>query len=534
MRNFAAASLAITALIGAALALLRAQVVQPFDIPIYRHLILFQDFYVVLPFAGVLIAGLVPQLRAMAGRVAESCGRHIGVAALLTGVLLAAGTHAVYRLHPLAMDEYLVLFQSKVFVDGELTTRFPPWLIDWLIPSFFEGRFFRISHASGEVATVYWPSFSLLLVPFTAAGVPWLLNPLIGAATLPVVHRIAYHLTGDVRAAGLAALLTLASPAVTINAVSYYTMPAHLLANALFTLLLLRPTPLRAAAAGVIGSVALTLHNPVPHLLFALPWMAYLASDRSRWRVLAALAAGYLPLCLLLGWGWAALVQRVAAESIGARLTSILGWTSSTGFASHGLDLFKLWLWAVPGLVAVAAWSAWRLRRDPQPAWRVLGACALLTYVGYFLVAFDQGHGWGFRYFHGAWFALPLLAAGASQGAAWEKIGSYLAACALLSLLVLTPVRALQVRHFIDAHLAQEPVARTGEARIVFISRNSGYYPWDLAQNDPQLRTQPLRLVSRGADADRQLMRDRYPQYQLLGSDRRGSVWGTAQRSTAH
>lgn len=529
MRVVAAASMIVTALVAAALALHRPPASQAFAVPIYRHLILYQDFYLAAPFVAVLLAALVPRLRAVGERAAMACGRHIGAVALLSAFLLAIGTHAVFQAHPLAMDEYVVIFQSKLFLEGKLTARFPPWLLDWLIPPFLEGRFFRVSRATGTVTTVYWPAFSLLLAPFTAAGVPWLLNPLIGAATLLTVHRIALRLTASVRAAGLAALLTLASPAITINALTYYAMPAHLLANALYTLLLIRPTPLRAAIAGLVGSVALTLHNPVPHLLYSLPWIFWLASTRARWRMLAALAAGYLPLCLLLGWGWAALVQEVADETIGARLAGILGWTSSTGFATHGLDLVKLWLWAVPGMLVAAVWAARDLWRDEQRAWRILSASALATYFGYFLVAFDQGHGWGFRYFHGAWLALPLLAAGACRDDSRKTLAAYLAACALLSLFLLTPVRALQVRHFTDNHLDQAPAAPAGDARVIFINPRFGYYSWDLAQNDPGLRAAPLRLVSRGADADKTLMRERFPQYELLGADRRGSVWGIAR-----
>ncbi|MGG2305238.1 hypothetical protein ACE4Z6_27835, partial [Salmonella enterica] len=77
--------------------------------------------------------------------------------------------------------------------------------------------------------------------------------------------------------AGLAILLTVASPVFFANGISYYSMPAHLFANALYALLLIDPTPRRAFAAGLLGSIALTLHNPVPHLLFALPWIGWLA-----------------------------------------------------------------------------------------------------------------------------------------------------------------------------------------------------------------------------------------------------------------
>jgi hypothetical protein len=41
-------------------------------------------------------------------------------------------------------------------------------------------------------------------------------------------------------------------------------MAAHLLMNVLYALLL-KPSAARALAAGLVGSLAFTLHNPLPH-----------------------------------------------------------------------------------------------------------------------------------------------------------------------------------------------------------------------------------------------------------------------------
>ena len=82
------------------------------------------------------------------------------------------------------------------------------------------------------------------------------------------------------RPRGLPMLLTLASPVFFADGISYYAMSAHLLANAVFALLLMEPTPRRAFLAGIVGSVALTLHNPVPHMLFAAPWIIWLLAKR--------------------------------------------------------------------------------------------------------------------------------------------------------------------------------------------------------------------------------------------------------------
>jgi len=172
------------------------------------------------------------------------------------------------------------------------------------------------------------------------------------------------------------------------------------------------------------------------------------------------------------------------------------------------------------------------LRVHRQAVWRVLAGCALLTLSVYFFVPFDQGHGWGFRYFHATWLVLPLLAvaAVAAEQARNEisstRLHGYLAACAVLSLVFMTSLRAIQVEDFISRHLAQVPVAPRGETRVTIIEPLGGYYLADLAQNDPFLRERSLVLVTRGPSRDADMMSKRFPQYALLHKDRRGSVWG--------
>ncbi|HET9404587.1 MAG TPA: hypothetical protein VFO57_08395, partial [Burkholderiales bacterium] len=206
----------------------------------------------------------------------------------------------------------------------------------------------------------------------------------------------------------------------------------------------------------------------------------------------------------------------------------VLGWTSSTGLSVHLLDLAKLWLWAVPALLVCALLGARRLRED-RGIWLALAGSALLTYFVYFVVRFDQGHGWGFRYFHSAWLVLPLFAVRALATPGREPLAGYLAGCALLSLVVLTGFRALQVEQFVARHLSQLPVAASGKARVRIVNTANGYYAWDLIQNDPFLRG-PITLGSRGAQADAAMMAARFPQHEQLSEDRRGSVWGTPAR----
>src|SRR6202040_1898143 len=102
---------------------------------------------------------------------------------------------------------------------------------------------------------------------------------------------------------GWAILFALASGAFAANGISYYSMQAHLTANLLFVALLIKPSGYRAMGAGLVGSIALILHNPVPHALFAIPWIAAMTMHRHQRRYLLPLVAGYLPgAAIALAW----------------------------------------------------------------------------------------------------------------------------------------------------------------------------------------------------------------------------------------
>ena len=448
----------------------------------------------------ILTAGLLGTRYLPARRFVHWSGDQPIVIAIITASLLALGTLVIYHNHPLAMDEYAAYFQSRVFAAGRLHGRFPAPQLDWLIPRGFQDYFLNVSRVTGSVAETYWPGFALLLTPFTWGGVPWLCNPVISAVTLLVIHRLALEMFGDREAAAFALFLTIASPVIFVNGISYYSMPAHLLANSLFALLLVRPTPLRAAAAGIVGSLALTLHNPVPHMLFAAPWLVWVAARRGGMRLFTSLIAGYLPLCLLLGMGWFLFSGHLLREGLVSAAGSVAPWhrlqhmleifslPDATVVLARLVGIAKTWVWAVPGLMILAAAGAVRWRRDTLC--RLFTASALLTLFGYFLVPVDQGHGWGYRYFHSAWMALPLLATGAlfrpvrirsdagSHSRLFEdgETKNFVATCMLLTLVFGVGFRAWQVEDFMARDVSQVPLygqrkAYRHSGRRIFVLR---------------------------------------------------------------
>lgn len=511
--------------------------------PIFFRLFAVDDQAGALALLGVVLLAAGAPARDRTRSLLDWLGAHPLAVAIASAAVLCCGAWLVYLAKPLCMDEYAPVFQSQIFAAGRLSGQFPPALLDWLVPHGFQNYFLNVSRVSGRIASAYWPSFALLLTPFTWLGIPWACNPLISGLTVLAVHRLALRIFEDRQAAGLAVLFTIASPVFFADGISFYSMSAHLLANTVYGLLLLAPTARRALCAGLVGSVALTLHNPVPHILFAIPWIVALLRRPGGLRLTGYLCAGYVPLCLLLGVGWFSFSSGLTHAGVASagdsvtRIGSAFALPSSGLWLARSIGVAKLWCWAVPGLVLLCAVGAARWRH--HPGCLLLTASALLTLVGYLFVPFDQGHGWGYRYFASAWMVLPILAAGALTpgphspergGHMWwsPEPRTFVVACALLTLVGGVGFRALQMHAFIAAHWSHQPGPLGGGRQLVIIDASSSFYAADLVQNDPWLRGNVIRMVSHGPDADAAMMHAEFPGMSRRSTDRFGSVWSSA------
>jgi hypothetical protein len=283
-------------------------------------------------------------------------------------------------------------------------------------------------------------------------------------------------------------------------------------ANLLYAALLIKPSRFRAFGAGLVGSLALILHNPVPHALFCIPWIAALLMQRERRRYLLPLISGYLP-GVAIGLSWLLLRSEigVGGAAIHGVASGIFVWPDSALLNSRVAALVKMAVWAMPCLFPLALLGYVRQAADSRV--RLLAASAILTFVGYLFVRFDQGHGWGYRYFHSAWGVVPILAGCAmtNSGQANSRLVSFVGATALLSLLLIVPFQLSQIDRFISEHLAQlGPPQRAGN-NVYFIHPQGGFYVADMVQFDPWLRNQDLFLVSHGRELDTQFVRQNWP-----------------------
>jgi hypothetical protein len=178
-----------------------------------------------------------------------------------------------------------------------------------------------------------------------------------------------------------------------------------------------------------------------------------------------------------------------------------------------------MWIWAVPALFLLATLG--RMRRGHDQRVRLMTQSAVVTFVGYLFVIFDQGHGWGYRYFHSAWGVIPILAACAMTGRAESngRLAAFAGAAAVLNLLVVVPYQLMQIDDIIARHLAQLPAAPRPGNNVYFISAPGGFYRADLVQMDPLLGAPDLLLFSRGPRLDAELRRQNWPDAVLVARD---------------
>lgn len=430
-------------------------------------------------------------------------------AAALFAILGWAGLVWLVRRYPLSRDEACLLFQARIFAEGQIVAPVPAALIPALWPASPQ---FLVTHSGeGFWHSMYWPGFSLALAPFIKLGAPELLNPLIGAAT--ILACVAYFrergLSGWAMTGAMSLLLCGAG--FWCMTMTYYAFPAHALLNLLFALLMLRGGARRTVVAGAVGSAALCMHQFVPHLLFALPWFAGLLRARD-WRRLGWLACGYAPASLIVGVGWYLLTAegdancvsklslgRVAAALASGNLDVGMTMPSAASLLLQVLPVTQVLLWSAPAILVLAmaglragAWGA----EERRWAWALA-----LTMAFYAFVPYTPGHGWGYRYAYPVWMAMVVLGASAFRSPAGPRVAGAVLATGLAALALLLPYRMWQMGSFIRQRLA--PLDAVADWRgVVFVDANDGWYREDYIANDPFLRNRPIFLFSRGAQED--------------------------------
>jgi hypothetical protein len=131
----------------------------------------------------------------------------------------------------------------------------------------------------------YLPGYSAVRALFHLGGAQWMTNPCLAMLTVLAMVGVSSRLWPSSKVnQGLALLMLVTSPQFLINSMTSYAYPAHLCVNLFWLWLYSRNDRLGLMLAPWVGVLAMGLHQPVVHVLFAAPFLVRLLWSRS-WRL---------------------------------------------------------------------------------------------------------------------------------------------------------------------------------------------------------------------------------------------------------
>lgn len=471
-----------------------------------------QDFVVVVGMAACL-AGLARLLPRRAGQAATLASRQSGImaAGLCLAVAGAAlvGHWLVFGGYALTRDEAMALFDAAILRSGDVLAGVPEaWraFVPAMQPLF---RFPVAGNAAWMSA--YLPGNAALQAVGGAAT-----SPILAGMSVWLVYLVARRLWPERPDAALVAALMLAlSPQVIVTAMTPYAMSAHLALDLLWLWLFLRGGACGHAGAIATGFLATGLHQIAFHPLFVAPFIVQLWWRR-RWRLAFAYTLSYS----LIGLFWNAYFRiALAAHGLQAEAGGLDAPATIANllheFEWSGLDLMlknilRFVSWNMIALLPLAGFGTVTLRRADPTLWALVAGIALTTAAVFVLQPY-QGHGWGFRYWHGLVGSFALLATAGYMRAGGLAAADLTARRAIvvtgIASLLLLPLRAWQTREFASPYVRAAGVLARFQAQSLIIDRSDSMFVADLVRNDPFLRggTRMFELTNLGADQVRQL-----------------------------
>jgi hypothetical protein len=424
--------------------------------------------------------------------------------------LLLAGVGAFVLHHfPNSGDEYVYLYQAATLAEGRLDNPAPA------LPEFFEFNY--IAQDQGRVFGTFPPGWPLTLAAAQKLGVPsWLVNPLLGTATIAIVWALGGALHGT-RIGVLAAGMTAVSAFFVFNAASFFS---HTLCGALLLLaayLAVRtnraPFAFPLLVGFLIGWAVVTRYfNGFIGGIVVIALLARTVSPNA-FRPLLLVALGGIPWAVLLA------AYNHAFSGTPWRLTTTDHTVSlwfAPGVVSRGPDilatqLLRFVLWTPPALLFAYAWYLRRpepgVRRGPVDWLFVLTAVLLIFYVE------RGGNQYGPRFYYEAFpFVIVFVAANLFRADALEQAArsTRVLFAAIAASVVLAPllvaVHASQVRTIIRerTELFRRVEADNLKNAVVLVTGRVGTArsmgPLDLTRNGIHYSGSVLFGLDRGED----------------------------------
>ena len=435
----------------------------------------------------------------------------VAIAAVFVA-LLWLGTHLVMLNYPLTRDEHMVVFDAANFSAGRIGNAIPPHWAGYslaLVPSFL-----LVTHDFHVLASSYLPGNAALRAAFSAIADPALLNPLLaGVGTRSNSPDRSATVRGPIgpgldRGRGICPF-----GADRGERDDRLCNDGALGVQSGVAAALLRGGIVGHAGAMAVGSLAIGLHQPIFHPLFAGPFVLWLAIQ-GRWKLFAIYGAVYAGAMLF----WLSWISIVVASVGGVNVDGGSAAGAGGFIVERVLPLVSRIDRSMPALMAAnglrgLAWNAafllplvivaimCRSRIGPV-------ATCLLAGVGLTLVAMAvllpyQGHGWGYRYIHGVLGSIILLAGYGWQALDENDRGARQGAIVALGLVTigLMTFQMWQAHHFVAQHARLAGLIEAQRADFVVVDTDTTTAAIDEVRNLPDLSNRPLVFASHALNA---------------------------------
>lgn len=484
-------------------------------LPLITHMFLIRQDIMITLVLAVLFVVVSPFASRYRGERALRTlePRLVGLAALAVFIVCLIGFQAILSGRDFSRDEQMAIFDARTFAAGHWVGSIPD---AWLgFRSALNTVFMDPGLTGATWASDYRPVNSMLHALGALLGYAHIVGPLFGALGLWATWRCARLLWPD-RVDGEAITVTLVtlllSAQFLLNAMTAYAMAPLLALNMVWLLLVWRGGKADHAGALGIGFLATGLHQLLYHPLFAFPVAAMFFFQR-RWGLAALYALAYPAFILFweafsgmrADWaGIAPVAGGVTAPALGVagglldQAKELAAGFGLDSFSIQAANLVRLLSWQhllfLPLLIAGGV-RAWRTR-DTRLV--TLVAIVVLTVAVKLVLRPDQGHGWGYRYLHGALGAMCLLC-----GAGWIELREHGLAQArgfvvlsLLTLATIIPLRLYQAHEFSGAFARPALAAARSGADAVIVDNLAAPFAQDIVINDPFVRNRPVMLLA--------------------------------------
>jgi hypothetical protein len=489
-----------------------------------QYYFLRQDLPLLLPLTLSLLALSALPFHAQFPKVNA---RGLAIGAATVGLCCYAGHYFLLAGADLTADETLANFDAQIFSMGRLFQPIPdewrPYAealnLNFILP---------VSGNAGWVSS-YLPGNAAIRMVAGLAGDPALASPLLVVLGGYALFRICRRLwPGDDEALLIALPLYALSGQVVFTGMTAYAMNAHLALNLVWLWLFLMRRPVADVGALAVGFIATGLHQPVFHPLFAIAFLAPLPFER-KWARSAFFAAGYA--AIILFWiKWPVFVSGLAAGGAGGaggadyigRLGNLKLGLTPDDFQIMAMNVIRFVTWQhllfFPLFVVGVATS---LKSRNLTGISCLASIALTAIAMTALLSY-QGHGWGYRYFHGVIGGAIVLAVYGYKSlnlSPRRRFGLF-AAASLATLAIVAPVEALFIGSAYRSYAKVDAAIARTDTDLVIVDDLQAPFALDLIHNRPDLSNRPLRLVGSKLDegAVKQLCA-RGPSIAYIGGD---------------